>query len=425
MVVKGGVNMKLYFCIDFKSFFASVECVERQMDPYTENLVVADPSRGNGALCLAVSPHMKAIGVKNRCRLFEIPKGIEYVTALPRMKLYMEYAARIYGIYLKYISKDDIHVYSIDESFLDVTPYLKLYDMRPVDLAKMILDDVMKNTGIPATVGIGTNLYLAKIALDMGAKHVPSNIAFLNEELYKQRLWHYQPLHDFWQVGRGIEARLAKYGIFDMHGVAHCDEKILYKEFGVNAKYLIDHAWGIEPTTIKDIHSYHSKTKSISNGQVLFEDYSYMDALLVVKEMVELNVLNLVDQHLVASSIALSIRYSKDVCKSTGGVRKISTRTNSYRILLDEFLKLYETTTRKDYPIRQISISFGNVMDEMYETYDLFSDIEDLEKERHLSQALVQIKEKYGKNAVLKGMNLLEKATAKTRNTLIGGHNAK
>ena len=253
---------RIYLCIDLKTFYASVECVERGLDPFQTNLVVADPSRGKGAICLAISPKLKQQGVRNRCRIFEIPDTIEYITALPRMKLYMQYAADIYGIYLKYISKDDIHVYSIDEAFLDVTEYLKLYEMDAKRLARKLTDDVFDTTGITATVGIGTNLYLAKIALDITAKHTPDHMGYLDEETYKRTLWHHRPLTDFWQVGRGISKRLEKYGFVDMYDVAHAPEKVLYNEFGVNAEYLIDHAHGIEPTTIADIKKYIPKTNS-------------------------------------------------------------------------------------------------------------------------------------------------------------------
>lgn len=416
---------KIYLCIDLKTFYASVECVERNLDPFKVNLVVADPSRGKGALCLAISPRMKELGVKNRCRLFEIPKGMEYVVAIPRMKLYMEYSANIYEIYLKYISSNDIHVYSIDEVFLDVTNYLSLYQMSAKELAKVIIDDIFKTTGICATVGVGTNLYLSKIALDIVAKHSQDNMGILNEQSYQKYLWHYQPLTDFWQVGRGIAKRLAKYQIYDMHGITKIDENILYKEFGINAQYLIDHAYGREPTTISEIKQYKSKSNSMSHSQVLFEDYSYQDALLVVKEMVELKVLDLVEQHLVTNHIALSIGYSKQVIKATGGSRKIGVTTNSYQILLEEFINLFKQTTNPNYLIRQISISFGNVIDEMYEAYNLFTDYEALQEERQLQKALIEIKNKYGKNAVLKGMNLLDKATTPKRNKLIGGHNSE
>lgn len=416
---------RVYLCIDLKTFFASVECVERNLDPFKVNLAVADKERGKGALCLAISPKLKALGIKNRCRLFEIPSYLDLIIAKPRMKLYMEYAANIYEIYLKYVCDDDIHVYSIDEAFLDISTYFKLYRKTPLQMARMIIDDIFETTGITATVGIGSNLYLSKVALDISAKHNPSNIGILNEHLYKQTLWHHQPITDFWHVGRGIAKRLAKYQIFDMAGVAFCDEKILYQEFGVNAKYLIDHAWGKEPTTIAQIKKYQPENNSISHSQVLFEDYSYEDALLAMKEMVELKVLDLVEQHLVTRHIALYVGYSNKKIKATGGSLKIGVCTNSYRILLSEFITLYKRTTHLNCPIRRLGISFGGVIDEKYEAYDLFTDYQEIEKERKLQEALINIKGRYGKNAVFKGMDLLEKATTLKRNKLIGGHNGE
>ena len=417
--------MKAYLCIDLKTFFASVECVERKLDPFAVNLVVADPSRGNSALCLAVSPKMKEQGVHNRCRIFEIPDNISYITAMPRMNLYMQYSADIYGIYLKYISREDIHVYSIDEAFLDVSEYLQMYSVSAKELARMILQDIYTTTGITATVGIGTNLYLAKIALDITAKHAKDNMGILDEQLYRETLWHHKPVSDFWQVGRGISKRLEKYSVADMYDIAHMDERILYREFGVNAEYLIDHAWGREPTTIKEIKAYKSKSNSLSNSQILFEDYNYEEALLVLKEMVELNVQNLVESHRVTDHIGLYIGYSARNVKATGGSRKLSNVTNSYAYLRNAFIELYRETVNRQELVHMLSISFGNVVDEMYETYDLFTDFNALEKEKKLQLTLLNIKHKFGKNAVIKGMNLLNKATAISRNKLVGGHNAE
>ena len=417
--------MKAYLCIDLKTFFASVECVERKLDPFAVNLVVADPSRGKGALCLAVSPKMKEQGVHNRCRIFEIPDNISYITAMPRMNLYMQYSADIYGIYLKYISREDIHVYSIDEAFLDVSEYLQMYSVSAKELARMILQDIYTTTGITATVGIGTNLYLAKIALDITAKHAKDNMGVLDEQLYRETLWHHKPVSDFWQVGPGISKRLEKYSVADMYDIAHMDERILYREFGVNAEYLIDHAWGREPTTIKEIKAYKSKSNSLSNSQILFEDYNYEEALLVLKEMVELNVQNLVESHRVTDHIGLYIGYSARNVKATGGSRKLSNVTNSYAYLRNAFIELYRETVNRQELVHMLSISFGNVVDEMYETYDLFTDFNALEKEKKLQLTLLNIKHKFGKNAVIKGMNLLNKATAISRNKLVGGHNAE
>lgn len=419
---------KCYVCIDLKTFFASVECSERNLDPFKTNLVVADPSRGNGALCLAITPKMKNMGIKNRCRIFEIPKDVEYITALPRMNLYMDYSAKIYEIYLRYVSENDIHVYSIDECFIDITPYLKLYNKKPKEFAQMLMDAVFEETHITATAGIGTNLYLAKIALDIISKHVDGNIGMLTERMYQKYLWHHQSLTDFWHFGVGTVNHLARMGIFDMYGITRCPEEIMYKEFGINAEYIIDHAYGKEPTTITQIKAYAPQTNSISNSQVLFEDYEYYDALLVVKEMVDLLVNRLVSNHLVTDNISLYVGYSRSDknCPVTGsgGQRKLTVRTSSLKIIMKEFVELYHSKVLKNSKIRQISISLGNVLDEYYESYDLFSNIEQLEEEKNLQRAIIQIKEKYGKNAILKGMNKLEKATTEKRNTLVGGHNA-
>lgn len=418
------MNNKIYLCIDLKSFYASVECVERGLDPFKINLVVADPTRGGGAITLAATPAIKKLGVPSRGRIYEIPKNIEYITAPPRMTLYMQYSATIYSIFLKFISSEDIHVYSIDESFLDITSYMSLYNTTPKQLAKMILDEIYDQTGITATVGIGTNLFLAKVALDITAKHAKDCMGYLDEDLFKQLIWHHQPITDIWMIGPGTANRLAILGIKDLYGVAHYNEKILYKLFGINAEYLIDHSWGREPTEISDIKAYKPSSNSISNSQILFEDYNYKDAYLIMKEMVESNVLQLTEKHLVTNHISLFIGYSKNCIKPSRGSRKITNTTNSYRILLEEFKLLYKKIINPNYPIRQIGISFSNVKDEIYEQFDLFADQEDIEKEKRVQEALVHIRNKYGKNAVLKGMNFYEKATQRKRNGLVGGHNA-
>lgn len=415
---------KIYLCIDLKSFYASVECVERGLDPFEVNLVVADPDRGGGAITLAATPAIKKLGVPSRGRIYEIPEGIEYIIAKPRMHLYMEYSAKIYSIFLKHIASEDIHVYSIDEAFLDITLYLELYKMTPKQLAKKILNDIYDETGITATVGIGTNLFLTKVALDITAKHTPDNMGFLNEELFRQQLWHHSPLTDIWMIGAGTANHLARLGITDLYGITQFPEYILYREFGINAEILIDHAWGKETVELKDIKAYHPKANSVSNSQILFEDYNYKDAFLILKEMVDSNVLTLTEKHLVSDHISLFIGYSKDKRKSSRGSTKITNRTNSYRILMEEFRLLYQKIVDPNYPIRHIGISFGNVRDEIYEQYDLFADVEEIEKERKLQQTLVDIRNKFGKNAVLKGMNYLDKGTARYRNTTIGGHKA-
>lgn len=416
---------KYYLCIDLKSFYASVECVERGLDPYTTNLVVADETRGKGTICLAVSPRMKMLGVKNRCRLYEIPPTINYIIATPRMKKYIEYSANIYAIYLKYFSKDDIHVYSVDEAFMDATDYLKLYKVNPIELAKIIIKDIFQTYRITATTGIGANMYLAKIALDITAKHSATNIGFLDEEKYKNELWHHKPLTDFWQIGKGIERRLNRMRIFDMYDVAHTDQKRLYKEFGINAEFLIDHSWGKENCTIADIKAYRPKSTSISNSQVLFEDYSFINARLVLKEMIELSSQRLIEENLVTDTVQLYIGYSKDIIKATGGTRKLENYTNVYSQLVKPFLELYERTTDKDVPIRRIGINFANVIERKNTQLSLFTNQEKIDKERKLELTMSSIKNKMGKNKIIRGMDLQEKATTLVRNNLVGGHNAE
>ena len=415
---------KIYMCIDLKTFYASVECVERGLDPFNTNLVVADSTRGKGTICLAISPKMKMLGVKNRCRIFEIPPTIKYITAMPRMKKYIEYSANIYAIYLKYFSKDDIHVYSIDEAFMDATSYLSFYKLTPIELAKKIINDIYKTYGITATAGIGTNMYLAKIALDITAKHNSNNIGYLDEEKYKKELWHHKPLTDFWQIGRGIDKRLNKMRIFDMYDIAHTEPKRLYKEFGVNAEFLIDHSWGKESCTIADIKAYKPKSNSISNSQILFEDYSYIKARLVLKEMVELGSLRLVENNLVTNTVQLYIGYSKDIIKATGGTMRIENHTNVYSELLTAFLKIYDRTTNRNFPIRRIGINFANVIESGDIQLNLFVDQEKINRERKLELTISNIKNKMGKNTIIRGMDLQEGATTILRNKLIGGHNS-
>ena len=415
---------KYYLCIDLKTFYASVECVERGLDPFNTNLVVADESRGKGTICLAVSPKMKMLGVKNRCRLFEISPTIKYMIAMPRMKKYIEYSANIYAIYLKYFAKEDIHVYSIDEAFMDATNYLKLYQMNPVELAKTIIKDIYKNYGITATAGIGTNMYLAKIALDITAKHSATNIGYLDEEKYKKELWYHKPLTDFWQIGKGIERRLNKMRVFTMYDVAHIDQKKLYKEFGVNAEYLIDHSWGKESCTIADIKKYKPKTNSITNSQVLFEDYSFEKARLVLKEMVELGSLRLIENNLVTNTVGLYIGYSKDIIKATSESKKLENYTNVYSELLKAFLEIYDNNINRGVAIRRIGVNFANVIETENVQLSLFADQEKIDKQRKLELTISGIKNKMGKNTILRGMNLEEGATTLVRNKLIGGHNS-
>ena len=416
-------NKKTYMCIDLKSFYASVECVELGLDPFKTNLVVADSSRSDGTVCLAITPKMKELGIKNRCRIFEIPKNIEYIMAKPRMKLYMQKSAEIYSIYLKYVSKEDIHVYSVDECFIDITDYIKLYDKSAVELAKMMIEDVMRSTGICATVGIGDNLFLAKVALDITAKHARDYIGDLDEKEFKRSIWFHKPLTDVWGFGKGIVNRLEKLGIKDLCGLAHANEKKIYKEFGVNAEILIDHANGIEPCTISDIHAYKTKSSSLSNGQILMKDYTYDKALIVLKEMVDKLVLELVDNKLATNSISLHINYSKEAIKPTGGSKKLPVYTNSAIRLRKAFEEYYLSTVDRVAPVRKINIGLNNLLGEEYLTLDLFSDAKKEEKERNLLNTVIDIKNKYGKNSILKAISYEDGATAMQRNKMVGGHN--
>ena len=414
---------KIYLCIDLKSFYASVECVERGWDPLTARLVVADPERSEKTICLAVSPALKQMGVPNRCRVFQIPKEIPYKMAPPRMQLYIDYAAEIYGVYLKYIAKEDIQVYSIDEAFLDVTNYLHLYQMTAVELGRKIMQDILDTTKIPAACGVGTNLYLAKVALDIMAKHETDRIAYLDEARYREKLWKHKPLTDFWRVGRGTVERLSNMGICTMEEIAHARESLLYKAFGIDAELLIDHAWGREPVTIADIKAYRPKNTSFSSGQVLPRDYEYEEGVLVVKEMADLLCLDLVDQGLVTSHISLVIGYSNQKCfEPAKGSTTLRSATSSNRRLLSYVEQLYRRIVRPGAYIRRITLTYTGVMTEDYQQFDLFSNPEETEKDVKAQRAAISIKQRYGRNAILKGMNLEESATTIERNGQIGGH---
>ena len=412
-----------YICIDLKSFYASVECRERGLDPMTTNLVVADPDRTEKTICLAVSPAMKELGIPGRCRVFEIPKHIEYIMATPRMQLYIDYSAEIYSIYLKYIDKEDIHVYSIDEVFLDVTSYLGMYGMTARELGITIMQDILEHTGIPASCGIGTNLYLAKVALDITAKHAADHIGELDEASYCATLWKHKPLTDFWRVGSGIAKRLQTVGIFTMEGIAKANEDMLYHLFGVDAELLIDHAWGRETTRMSDIKNYKSRTNSISSGQVLGCDCDFEGGRLILKEMIDLLCLELVDKGLVTDSVTIHVGYNNRYnMKSSHGTASMTCTTSSTRRISAYAVELYERIVDRYTPIHRFNISFNNVVDETYRQYDLFTDPVEAEKEHCIQKAMLDIKDKYGKNAILKGMNLQEGARTMERNRQIGGH---
>ena len=415
---------RTYACIDMKSFYASVECAERGLNPLTTNLIVADESRGSGTICLAVSPSMKALGVSNRCRVFQIPPNIDYITARPRMQKYIDYAAEIYGIYLKYIDKDDIHVYSIDESFIDFTDYLTMYDKTPKEFAKMLTDEIGRTLGIPATCGIGTNLYLAKIALDITAKKVPDHMGYLDEETYRRTLWNHRPLTDFWGVAAGISKRLEKFGIYDMEHIAKCPEALLYKEFGVNAELLIDHAWGRESCLMSDIKNYKSKSRSMSSNQVLFYDYGFDEARIVVEEMARNGCLDLMRANMITNNVNLYVGYSKSARDSVHAHKRIGVTTNLPQKIVPAILELYDGRVDKKTPIRRLGVGFDNIVDARLEGYDLFTDIEKVEKEKRVSTTILELQKKFGKNAVVMASDLQKGATLIERNKLIGGHNA-
>ena len=502
-----------YIAIDLKSFYASVECVERRLDPMNTNLVVADKSRTEKTICLAVSPSLKAYGIPGRPRLFEVIQKlrevnaarqrkapgqvftgasahaieleympslkVDFVTAVPRMALYLEYSGRIYDIYLKYVAPEDIHVYSIDEVFMDVTHYLNTYQMTARELASKIVRDVLETTGITSTAGIGTNLYLAKVAMDIVAKHLPPDkygvrIARLDEMSYRRLLWSHRPLTDFWRVGRGYARKLEAHGIYTMGDIARCsiggaadyyNEDLLYKLFGINAELLIDHAWGWEPCRMEDIKAYRPESSSMGSGQVLQCAYDFEKARLVVREMTEQVVLELVDKGLVTDQMVLTVSYDRSsldnpeirkayrgevktdrfgrrVPKHAHGTANLGRQTSSTKLIVNAVMELYEQIVDERLLIRRINVTANHVIEEgqlqkqeTYEQMNLFTDYEKqlqeqeeekeaLARERKLQQTMLDIKKRYGKNAILKGMNLEEGATARARNNQIGGHKA-
>ncbi len=452
----------IYIAIDLKSFYASVECIERGLNPLKTNLVVADPTRTEKTICLAVSPSLKAYGISGRARLFEVQqklkeykqrtgKEVEYIIAPPQMARYIEVSAEIYETYLKYISPEDIHVYSIDECFMDVTNYLSLYQISAKELAVKIIHDVLKKTGITATAGIGTNLYLSKIAMDIVAKHVEADasgvrIAELDELTYRRLLWDHRPITDFWRIGGGIAKRLEEKGLNTMGDIARAslhNEEQLYRMLGIDAELLIDHAWGYEPCSIEEIKSYKPSTNSISSGQVLQYPYDFNKTRIIVQEMTDLLVLDLVDKGLVTDSLTLTIgydrcsieegnykgavtydRYGRAVPKAAHGTANLGTTSCSTKKIMSAIMELYDRIVAKELYARRVTISANNLVEEKYEQLDLFTDPLEQEKERKLQEAMLNIKKKFGKNAILKGINYEEGATTKERNKQIGGHRA-
>ena len=436
-----------YLCIDLKCFYASVECVDRGRDPFEHRLVVADPSRGRKTICLAISPAMKALGVRNRCRVFEIPDGIDYEMARPRMRRYMEVSADIYARYLRYFSPEDIHVYSVDEVFIDVTPYLALYGKTPRELAVELIDMVRRETGICATAGIGTNLFLAKVALDVTAKHAPDNIGELDEERYKCLIWPHRPITDIWGIGPGIARRLAEMGAHDMGGVALLPKQVLYDEFGVNAELLIDHAWGVEPCTMAEIHAYRPKAHSMGSGQVLMRDYAFDEAQVVLREMVDNLALELVDKGLVCGHVSLFVGYAhergpageKGAAPETftgehgtrvvgrrgegaNASRKLAEATSSRVALTAAFLELYAEIVDPNRAVRRVNIAVGELVPEEYAELTLFSDPAADAAERSLARAEMAVKRRFGKNALVRGISYRPEATGRERNEQVGGH---
>ena len=502
------MKQRIYIAIDLKSFYASVECRERGLDPLDTNLVVADESRTDKTICLAVTPSLKSYGISGRGRLFEIKQrvkeanagrqhdapgrrlegsshffselqadpslAIDFIIAPPRMAYYMEYSTRIYQIYLKYIAPEDIVVYSIDEVFMDVTDYLKTYKLSAHDLAMKIILDVLETTGITATAGIAPNLFLCKVAMDIVAKHIPADengvrIAELDEMKFRRELWAHQPLTDFWRVGRGIAKKLEQNGMFTMGDVARCsvhNEDLLYQLFGKNAELLIDHAWGWEPCTVEAIKAYRPSTNSLGSGQVLHQPYTAEKAKLVLREMADSLVMDLVEKGLVTDQLVVTIgydienltdperrkkyrgdvvkdHYGRQIPKHSHGTQNLGRHTSSTKLIMDAVSELFDRIVNQDLLIRRLNIVANHVIDEAsapkpdaaFEQLDLFTDYAareaeqkkeeaDLERERKMQRAVLTIRRKYGKNAILKGMNLEEGATAKDRNEQIGGHKA-
>ncbi len=414
-----------YLCIDLKSFYASVECCDRGLDPFKANLVVADPERTDRTICLAVSPAMKALGVPGRCRVFELPKDIDYIMAPPRMQHYIDVSAEIYGIYLKYFAKEDIHVYSIDEAFMDVTDYLLLYGMTAAELGRTIIREVRETTGVTATCGVGTNLYLAKVALDILAKHAQGGLAELDEDSYRHLLWDHRPLTDFWRIGRGTMDRLSAVGIHTMREITVADEDLIYRIFGVDAELLIDHAWGRETTMMADIKNYRPHSRSLGSGQVLPFDADFATGRLLIKEMADLLCLDLVKQHLATDSVTIHISYSRRYgMRPAHGTAPLPMVTDSCRVIMECVTELYDRIVERDMTVRRLNLTFNHAMAEDCRQYDLFTDPQEEEREYVLQKTMLRVKERYGKNAILRGMNLEEGAMTMERNRQIGGHKA-
>ena len=418
-------KQRLYLCIDGKSFYASVECAERGLNPFETNLVVADPDRGKNALCLAISPKMKTLGVHNRCRLSDIPGNIKYEIAIPRMSLYVDYCADIYALYLNYFAAEDIHVYSIDEAFIDVTEYLKMYNMDAKQLAKKLMNEIADTLHVPTTAGIGTNLYLAKIALDITAKKTRDHMGYLDEETFQKTLWDHQPLTDFWGIARGKANRLSHYGIFTMHDIANAPQDLLYKVFGVDAELMIDHAWGRETCLMQDIKNYKSKSHSVSFSQILPRDYDYDEAAVVMAEMAIHGCLELYKRHVITKKVWIGVGYSRyEQYPPAQGTIKLNCPTQLSSIIEPAVKQKFREIVAWGVPIRNLAIAFCDTRDEGCEGYDLFTDWEKVDKEKAVERTVLEVRDKFGKNAVLRAINLNKAGTQRERNTFIGGHRA-
>lgn len=418
-------KQRMYLCIDGKSFYASVECAERGLNPFETNLVVADPSRGKNALCLAITPKMKALGVHNRCRLSDIPGNIKYEIAVPRMSLYVDYCADIYALYLNYFAAEDIHVYSIDEAFIDVTSYLYTYGMDAKQLAKKLMNEIADKLHVPTTAGIGTNLYLAKIALDISAKKTKDHMGYLDEEIFRKTLWAHTPLTDFWGIAHGTANRLSRYGIFTMRDIANAPQDLLYKVFGINAELMIDHAWGRETCLMSDIKKYRSKSHSVSFSQILPRDYEYEEAAVVMAEMAIHGCLELYKPHVITKKVWIGVGYSRyEQCPPAQGTIKLTCATQLSSIIEPAVKQKFREIVSWGIPIRNLAISFCDTRDEGCEGYDLFTDWEKVDKEKAVERTVLEIRDKFGKNAVLRGINLNKAGTQRERNTFIGGHRA-
>ena len=418
-------KQRMYLCIDGKSFYASVECAERGLNPFETNLVVADPSRGKNALCLAISPKMKTLGVHNRCRLSDIPGNIKYEIAIPRMSLYVDYCADIYALYLNYFAAEDIHVYSIDEAFIDVTEYLRMYDMDAKQLAKKLMNEIADKLHVPTTAGIGTNLYLAKIALDITAKKTKDHMGYLDEEIFRETLWDHTPLTDFWGIAHGKANRLSRYGIYTMRDIANAPQELLYKVFGVDAELMIDHAWGRETCLMCDIKKYRSKSHSVSFSQILPRDYDYDEAAVVMAEMAIHGCLELYKRHVITQKVWIGVGYSRyEQCPPVQGSIKLSCPTQLASIIEPAVKQKFREIVSWGVPIRNLAISFCETRDEGCEGYDLFTDWAKVDKEKAIERTVLEVRDKFGKNAVLRAINLNKAGTQRERNTFIGGHRA-